>query len=278
MTGLATDARARRPGRICIVGWGALARHVSQLLSQHRDVAADVVGVVVRHVTVPRSDLPKGARVVAKPSELKDLAPDLVLEIAGRSAVAPWAVAAFSIPSDFALVSTAALMDQALRSEILQLAQAAGRQLLVIPGAIGGIDGLRAAAIAGVETVEHVIAKPPVAWRGTAADDFIDLDGCDERVVVFTGNAERAAELFPQNANVAATIRLAVGDVVQIRSTLIADPKLQRNEHYVRARGVFGSLEFKIDAVPVKDNPKSSLMTALSIVRTLENRFLPVAL
>jgi aspartate dehydrogenase len=214
---------------------------------------------------------------MTKPDELKALRPDLVVEIAARSAVAPWAAGAFAVPSDFAVVSTAALGDPDLKSRLIELARDAGRQLVVIPGALGGFDALRAAAIGGLEEVEHVSTKPPRAWRGTPAEELVDLDACRKREVIFEGPAARAAELFPQNANVASTLQFVVGDAVRVKSTLLVDPDCEANEHHFKARGQLGVVEFKTVSVPTPENPKSSIMTALSIVRTLENRFGPTA-
>jgi aspartate dehydrogenase len=61
------------------------------------------------------------------------------------------------------------------------------------------------------------------------------------------------------------------------RIELVADPAATRNVHHIRALGAFGRMELRFENEPLGANPKSSEMTALNLVRLIENQFAPLA-
>ena len=62
------------------------------------------------------------------------------------------------------------------------------------------------------------------------------------------------------------------------RVTLIADPDAEVNRHEIRADGRFGELSVILRNKPLAENPKSSALTALNLVRCIENRLNPVVI
>lgn len=90
--------------------------------------------------------------------------------------------------------------------------------------------------------------------------------------MVFEGNARDAALQFPKNANVAATIALGGIGFEKTQVRIIADPTLTQNVHVLEAAGTFGSLEMTIAGRPLPENPKSSSLTAMSLLRCILNR------
>lgn len=255
--------------RLAFVGWGAIARRVAHLLSGRESV--DIVAVAVRDRLVPRPDLPPKARVITDPRDLAGLDVDLVIEAAGRDTVAQWGAVALAAGCDFAVCSTSAFTDDAVLAELLAAAGKSGRQVIVPPGALAGVDGLAAAAVLGLDEVEHTIVKPPAAWKGTAAEQVLDLGRLSAPTAFFEGTARDAAAGFPQNANVAVVASLAGIGLDRTRVVLVADPAATRNAHRIRASGAFGSLDARIENEPLATNPKSSEMTALGLVRLVEN-------
>ena len=84
---------------------------------------------------------------------------------------------------------------------------------------------------------------PGLAMRG------IDVDALTEATVVFEGNARDAANQFPKNLNVAATISLLGVGFEQTRVTIVCDPSTERNAHTLIVRGEFGELRCETNNV-----------------------------
>jgi aspartate dehydrogenase len=161
---------------------------------------------------------------------------------------------------------------------LADLARTNKRQILIPPGALGGMDALSAAARLPLTQVTHEVTKPALAWVGTEAEALCDLARLTDPHCFFEGSARLAAQRFPQNANVAMLTALAgLGpDATTLR--LIADPVATANRHRVLAIGDFGRMEITLDNAPLAHNPKSSALTALSLVRLIENRASPVVI
>lgn len=259
--------KAETVARIALIGWGAIGQALAGLLAGGE---ARIALVAVRDPDLPRPALPPGARLIRDPAELADV--DLVVEAAGRASVAPWARAALGAGVDFAISSVSALAEAELLAELTALAAARGARLLVPPGALGGVDALRAARLMGLETVEHRIVKPPSAWMGTEAEALCDLSGLAGPVTFFAGSAQEAACRFPQNANAAMTTALAGLGPERTRTLLVADPGAVLNRHEIDAQGDFGAMSLRFENRPLAGNPKSSAMTALSLARLVLNR------
>ena len=137
---------------------------------------------------------------------------------------------------------------------------------------VGGIDALAGASILNLDSVIHRIIKPPAAWRDTAADSLARLEGITRPLTFYSGTAREAAELFPKNANSTVITALATVGLDRTLVELTADPYIQENVHLLKATGAFGKLEVRIENRPLAANPKSSELTALSLVRLIEAR------
>jgi aspartate dehydrogenase len=120
--------------------------------------------------------------------------------------------------------------------------------------------------------VTHRIIKPPAAWRGTAAEELVDLGALTTPNVFFSGTAREVAARFPANANVAVISALAGLGLDRTEVALVADPTVSRNCHQLTVRGDFGALNVLVENRPLAANPKSSELTALSVVRLIEGR------
>lgn len=262
---------------ICLVGWGAIGTRLAQLLRQS-GAPVRIAAVAVRDAQTPRDGLPEGVALIDSPEALAATGASLVVEAAGRGSVGIWGRAAFAAGMDYAVSSTSAFVDEALLAELLSLARAKGSQLLIPPGALGGIDALAAAGRLPIASVEHRIVKPAQAWKGTPAADLVDLDSLSGPTVFFSASAREAADAFPQNANVAVITALAGIGLDRTRISLVADPDAMLNRHEIRAEGDFGKMDLTFENRPLATNPKSSEMTALNLARLIENRVNPLVL
>lgn len=271
----ASDKSPRRL-RLCFVGWGAIARRVGELLSERQPTGVGIVAIAVRDAVRAREGLPEGARLISGPEELAGLDIDMVIEAAGRPAVAIWGEAALRHAASLVVSSTSAFCDDALLEKLVAVAKQTGSRIVVPSGALGDLGALAAASVLPVDEVTHTIVKPPRAWQGTRAAEILALDTLVKRTEFFTGTARQAANEFPQNANVAVISALSGIGLDRTRIVLVADPDAVRNIHEVSASGAFGRLELRLENEALKNNPKSSEMTALSLVRLIENNVAPL--
>lgn len=256
--------------RIAIIGWGALAKRLHGLLRERRSTI-EIVALATRPDADWPKDAPPGALRLQTPDDLAGAKIDIVVEAAERSVVLPWGVAALTHCGAFALASTSAFADDGVFNTLMRTAEQHNTRLLVPPGALGGIDALRAASVLPLDSVCHTIIKPSAGWRGTAAEKLCDLGALAASHVFFEGSAREAAQRFPQNANVAAISALAGIGLDRTRVQLVADPAAQRNAHVLRAEGAFGNFEIRLENRPLADNPKTSELTVLAMLRMLEN-------
>ena len=154
--------------RLAFIGWGAIATRVAALLAE-RCAPVEIVAVAVRDASRARPDLPVGARLISEPNGLAGLGLDMVIEAAGRPSVPAWGEAALRHARRFAVSSTSAFCDEPLLTRLVAIARENGSQIVIPPGALGGMDALAAASAVRIDEVVHSIVKPPRAWRGTAA-------------------------------------------------------------------------------------------------------------
>jgi aspartate dehydrogenase len=257
--------------RAVFIGWGAINRRVGALLAQ-RNAAVEIVGIAALDNQESRAAIPKDVRFLTSPRELASLRPDIVVEAAGRAAIDIWAAAALAAAPAMIVASTSAFCDEALLTRLAGIADQHGSRILIPSGAIGAVDALASAAVLGLDEVTHQIVKPPIAWRGTPAEALLDLEGLPERAVFFSGSAREAASRYPQNANATVVTALAGVGLDKTRVEMVADPGVSVNGHRITARGAFGRLDVLLENNPLATNPKSSELTALSLVRLIEHQ------
>jgi len=257
--------------RAVFIGWGAINMRVGALLAQ-RNAAMEIVGIATLDTPEGRAAIPRGIRFLASPRELAALQPDIVVEAAGRAAIDMWAEAALAAAPAMIVASTSAFCDEALLARLVAIADRHGSRIFIPSGAIGAVDALASAAVLGLNEVTHQIVKPPIAWRGTPAEALLDLEGLNERAIFFSGSAREAASRYPQNANATVVTAMAGIGLDKTRVEMVADPAVRINGHRITARGAFGRLDVMLENNPLATNPKSSELTALSLVRLIEHR------
>lgn len=266
-------------GCVAIIGFGAIARDLIDILAA-QERAPDHVTLLVRPGREEEVQAAVGAAASVTSSFDTVLAarPDVVVECAGHSAVVDFGAAVLASGTDLIVASVGALAEADLVAGLETAARASGAQCVIPAGAIGGIDALGAARLSGLISVEYIGTKPPSAWAGTPAEDVTDLAKLTAPCTFFEGSARKAAQRYPKNANVAATLALAGLGMDRTRVRLVADPGSTENIHAFNVASQ--ALEFSVRMVgkPSPRNHKTSRSTVFSIARAVVNRRAAIAI
>lgn len=189
---------------------------------------------------------------------------DIVVECANVDLVKQYAKDIVK-KKDFFIISIGALVDMTFYEELRTLVRSMDRNIYLPSGAIGGLDVIKSANVmGGLDSVSLTTRKPAQAL--TDGDDVIDKEK-----VVFDGVAKDAIVQFPKNANVSIILSLAGVGVENTKVKIIMDPSVERNIHEVKASGDFGDVSIELKNNPSPTNPKTSYLTALSILSALKS-------
>lgn len=261
--------------RVGVVGLGAIGATVARAIDDDT-IDADLVGV--REVDDDRAKTVMASLRAAPPLlDLDSLAgtADVVVEAVSK-AVAPSVIeASLRHDADVLVLSVGALLD---RGDLVALARERGRTIHVPTGAVAGLDAVRAAAVAGLDSVTLTTTKPPRGLAGApyVVEHQVDLDALTEPTVLFEGSAAEAVAAFPANVNVAAALSLAGLGSEGTRVRVVADPTAATNRHEIEVRGASGRVSIAVDNVPSPDNPKTSYLAALSAIALLRRLSAPL--
>ncbi len=256
---------------VAIVGYGAIGRYTVGALAG--DENCRVGSVVVRPARVAETQAALGPAIQVT-DRIASLAEplDLIVEAAGHGALGEHGVPALRAGHRLLVVSVGALADRALLAALVQAANEGGGTAEIAPGAVGGIDALAAARQGGLERVTYTSRKPPAAWKGTPGEALCNLDRLDQPITLYEGPADEAARTYPKNANVAATVALAGAGFDRTAVRIVADPAAPGNVHEIEAEGAFGRMLLRMEGKPLPDNPKTSSLTAFSVLRAIRNK------
>lgn len=205
---------------------------------------------------------------------------DLVVECASQSAVYEVVPTALKAKCDVLVASIGAFVDSELFDEVLAIAKENSCNIYLPSGAICGIDGLRSASVAGIDSVSITTEKAPRGLAGAPyiLENNIDLDSIKSKTVIFEGTAAEAVKAFPANVNVAATLSIAGIGFEKTRVRIVANPDITRNIHEITVKGDFGTFTNRIENVPSPINPKTSYLAPLSLIATLKKISNPLQL
>jgi len=233
-----------------IIGCGAIGAIIADAF-ERRFVTCDEL--VLYDYELERAEKLKSllhvpTRVVLNLDAMLKRKPTVVVEAASQQAAREYVGKIVAADVDVIVMSTGALLGMNLPS----------RRVHVSSGAIGGLDAVAAAALAGIEEVTLTTRKNPHA---------LDMKNLAE-TVVYEGDAEEAAYRFPREMNVAATLALTVKPA-RVRVRVVSDPKVHRNTHEIHVKWRFGEmlLRFANDAHP--ENPRTSALAAWSAIQLL---------
>ena len=236
--------------RVGVIGCGAIGAIIAEAF-ERRILACDEL--VLCDYDLERAEKLKSllhfpATVVLSLDEMLRLKPRVIVEAASQQAARDYVGKIVAEGIDVIVMSTGALLGLNLQS----------RRVHVPSGAIGGLDALSAAALAGVDEVVLTTRKNPKA---------LDVNWTEEKVV-YEGSAEEAAMRFPREMNVAATLALTVKPA-RVRVRVVSDPLVHRNTHEIQVKWRFGEMFLRFANDPHPDNQRTSALAAWSAISLL---------
>lgn len=190
------------------------------------------------------------SQIVAGVEEMIANAPAIIVEAASQQAVKEYLRKILKADIEVIIMSAGALLDMQINS----------RRVHTPSGAIGGIDAVRSAALAGINEITLTTRKNPEALKTDR----------NAETIIYDGDAEMAVRLFPKEMNVAATLALTVHPK-KVKVRVISDPKVNKNVHEIRVVWTNGDMILRFENDPHPDNPGTSALAAWSAIRLLED-------
>ena len=238
--------------KVGIIGCGAIGTLIAEAV-ERRIVICDEL--ILYDFDAKKSEMLKNSlnfpvTAVASLNEMLKLEPKVIVEAASQQAAREYVERVVSAGIDLIVMSTGALLDLNVQSS----------KIHVPSGAIGGLDALSSAALAGVDEVVLTSRKNPRAFEMNNR----------EAKVVYEGSAEEAARLYPREMNVAATLALTVKPV-KVSVQVVSDPAVQRNTHEFQVKWRFGEMFLRFANEPHPENPRTSALAAWSAIKLLQS-------
>ena len=234
-----------------LIGCGAIGTLIAEAVERRLVMCDELVlyDYDLEKAALLKSALHFPTTVVLNLDEMLKLQPTVIVEAASQQAAREYVPRIVKKGIDLIVMSTGAL---------LQLPPQGGR-VHVPSGAIGGLDALSGAALAGIDEVVLTSRKNPRA---------LEMDN-HEAQLVYEGYAEEAAARFPREMNVAATLALTVKPA-RVKVQVISDPAVERNTHEITVKWRFGEMQLRFANDPHPENPRTSALAAWSAIRLLQ--------
>jgi aspartate dehydrogenase len=197
-----------------------------------------------------KSGLDFPVTIAGSMDELLALKPKVIVEAASQQAVKDYISKIVASGTELIVMSTGAMLG--LKVDL--------SRVHVPSGAIGGLDALSSASLAGIDEVVLTSRKNPKA---------LGKDNKEEKIV-YEGYAEEAARQFPREMNVAATLALTVKPA-KVKVQVVSDPSVKRNTHEIQVKWRFGEMFLRFANDPHPDNPHTSALAAWSAIKLLQS-------
>ena len=241
---------------IGLIGAGAIGQFLLKHAKDHSDLR--ITSILVRDkVKYHHLEEAYNVKLYTELNEFLKSDIDIVVEAANVEAVKTYLNAVLDV-KDMMVISIGAFSDTSL----LESVSTSKHKLYLPSGAVGGLD-----LIQNVNTLNHLSSVTLTTTK--PASSLVD-DELSEPTVVFEGAAKDAIDKFPKNMNVSIILSLAGLGIEKTKVRLVADPNATENVHHVYVTGEFGEATIEVKNHPLKVNPKTSALAALSVLSTLE--------
>ena len=186
--------------------------------------------------------------IVKNLEEMLHLKPSVIIEAASQKAANDYIKPITTKDIHLIIMSSGALIDMNYQS----------KKIHVPSGAIGGLDAISSAALTQISEVILTTKKNPKVF---------DMDNTQPKII-YEGNAEDAAKLYPKSMNVASTLSFIVKPT-KVQVQLISDPTTDRNTHEIKIKWQFGQMLLRFSNDPHPENPRTSALAAWSAINLL---------
>jgi len=239
--------------RVGLIGCGAIGTVLAEAIERKIVVCDELVifDVDAAKAEKLKEALEFSVKIVPNIEELLLSKPSIVVEAASQQAVREYYNKILAANVDFIVMSTGALLDLNTNTPKLHFPS----------GAIGGLDAISPAALAGIDQVTLTTRKPPKALGKTNSQEE----------TVYEGYAEEAAKQFPREMNVAATLALTVKPA-KVKVQVVSDPTIKRNTHEIQVKWRYGEMTMRFANDPHPDNPHTSALAAWSAINLLRSQ------
>jgi aspartate dehydrogenase len=265
---------SRKISRVAIAGLGPIGSRLAKALDQGIE-GLELVAVSAQNIDKHRDWLDKLKKPpAALPIEALADAADIIVECAPSKLVRAIVAPVVSRGKTAVVLSAGALLEN---DDLIALAKAHGGQIVVPTGALIGLDAVTAAAVGTIHSVRMTTRKPVRGLVGAPylIEHKIDLGAIKEPLKIFEGTAREAAKGFPANLNVAVALSLAGIGADRTKVEIWADPTVTRNTHRIEVDSDSARFSMTIENVP-SENPKTGLITALSVIACLRKLNAPL--
>jgi aspartate dehydrogenase len=264
----------KRRKKIGIIGCGAIGREVALFVDQQlKDyVFVSALCDIEREKAEELRD-----KLCTKPkiTNIDDLVKrvDLVIECAHPNCVKEVLKKVIDFKKEVVILSVGGLVKE---ERLLEEARKKNINIYLPSGAICGVDGIGALSLTNIKKITLVTSKPPLGFLGVdyLKKKRINLKRIKKEKVIFRGKIKEAIKYFPQNINVSATLFFA-SHFKNIEVIIKVNPYLVRNLHQIEVKTDKGNLKIEIENIPSKINPKTSVLTILSVQNLLKKMFSP---
>ena len=250
--------------KIGLIGFGAIGQEVYKKISRKTINGYNVIGVFSDDIDLKK--LPKKIKCKSF-EELLKKKPSIIIEVASVEACKDYAEKVLKSKIDFVCLSVCSFADRNFFKRISNLVKKIKNKIYIPTGAIAGIDAISSASLSNeLKYVKLIQRKPPKALLTISESKKIK----NEKVLL-RSTARKVCKEFPKNSNIAATLAMCGIGFDKTKVVVIADPKIKKNIAEIEALGKFGKLKVILENNPSK-NPKTSRLTAMSIILSLNKR------
>ncbi|MDR5880398.1 aspartate dehydrogenase [Caballeronia sp. LZ032] len=260
--------------RVGIAGLGTVGKSIAKAIDTGID-GLELAAVSVRDASTAGAwlaELRHTPRIVS--FDEMPLHADVVIECAPSQLLPKIAEPMLRAGKTLVPLSVGALLDH---MELIEIARENGGQISVPTGALLGLDAVTAAAKGKIHSARMVTRKPVTGLLGAPflEENNIRIDDIKTPTRIFSGTPRDAAKGFPANLNVSVALSLAGIGPDDTQLEIWADPALTRNTHTIEIDSDSARFTMTIENIP-SSNPKTGLITALSVIALLEKMRAPL--